>query len=95
MVLENASILGLRYFRASRFLTAPKEYIRMREESEWIRWMRQLGLQSRRKKISNLRTKWFLSGLGSKLQNSIITLGFREAIFFFKKIKGNVDSKTT
>ncbi len=63
---SNVSIPGFPYLRTNRFLTALKENLKdEREKKEWIRWMQQLDLQSRRKEISNLPGEVVLS-LGAK-----------------------------
>ena len=63
---SNVSISGFPYLRMNRFLTALKENLKdEREKEEWIRWMQQLDLQSRRKEINNLPGEVVLS-LGAK-----------------------------
>ena len=56
--VRNAStfpIPGFPYLRTNRFLSVLKNKLQdERERDAWIRWMQQLGLQSRKKEISNL-----------------------------------------
>jgi len=49
------SVPGFPYLRANRFLSALKSRLKDdKERDAWVRWMQQLGLQSRKKEISNL-----------------------------------------
>ena len=49
------SVRGFPYLRTSRFLSALKERLKDEQERKiWVGWMQQLGLQSRKKEISNL-----------------------------------------
>jgi hypothetical protein len=56
--VRNASaypVPGFPYLRANRFLSALKSRLKDdKERDAWVRWMQQLGLQSRKKEISNL-----------------------------------------
>jgi hypothetical protein len=49
------SVPGFPYLRTSRFLSVLKERLKDEQERKiWVGWMQQLGLQSRKKEISNL-----------------------------------------
>jgi hypothetical protein len=59
---SSVSILGFPYLRTNRFLAALKKNLKGEAEmGEWVRWMQQLDLHSRKKEISNLPDKTILS----------------------------------
>jgi hypothetical protein len=59
---SSASIPGFPYLRANRFVAGLKEDLKDNEaKEEWVRWMQQLDLLSRKKEISNLPDKAILS----------------------------------
>jgi hypothetical protein len=59
---SSVSIPGFPYLRTDRFLASLKKNLKDdREKKEWVRWMQQLDLLSRKKEISNLPDKAILS----------------------------------
>jgi hypothetical protein len=63
-VRDASSVLipGFPYLRTDRFLASLKKNLKDdREKKEWVRWMQQLDLLSRKKEISNLPDKAILS----------------------------------
>ncbi len=52
---SSVSVPGFPYLRVNRFLASLKKNVKSDEEKkEWIRWMQELDLESRKKEISNL-----------------------------------------
>jgi hypothetical protein len=56
------SVHGFPYFRTSRFLSALKESLKGEQEREnWVQWMQDLDLRSRKKEISNFPDEMVIS----------------------------------
>jgi len=59
---SSASIPGFPYLRTDRFLASLKKNVKDNgEKEEWVRWMQQLDLMSRKKELSNLPDEAILS----------------------------------
>jgi hypothetical protein len=59
---SSVSVPGLPYLRGNRFLESLKKKVKSDEEKrEWVRWMQELDLESRKKEISNLPDQAILS----------------------------------
>jgi len=60
--VSSVSVPGFSYLRANRFLESLKKNVKGDEEKrEWVRWMQELDLESRKKEISNLPDQAILS----------------------------------
>ena len=59
---SSVSAPGFPYLRANRFLESLKKNVKSDEEKrDWVRWMQELDLESRKKEISNLPDQAILS----------------------------------
>ena len=59
---SSISVLGFPYLRVNRFLESLKKNVKSDEEKkDWVRWMQELDLESRKKEISNLQNQAILS----------------------------------
>jgi len=59
---SSVSVPGFPYLRANRFIESLKKNVKTNEEKrDWVRWMQELDLESRKKEISNLPDQAILS----------------------------------
>jgi hypothetical protein len=59
---SSVSVPGFPYLRANRFLESLKKNVKSDEEKrDWVRWIQELDLESRKKEISNLPDQAILS----------------------------------
>ena len=59
---SSVSVPGFPYLRANRFLASLKKNVKSdKEKRDWVRWMQELDLESRKKEISNLPDQAILS----------------------------------